>query len=111
MTRTEERIIERHAAAFARQLTSQRKMVRDFQKQYQKRRRAPAAHYFKSPMLPALEWRELLIREASFSLWRQWWPLLPEPHLRAAIAGCSLAVLVYCAHQRLGEPFNARYLL
>src|SRR5688500_1387729 len=38
----------------------------------------------------SLEFRELLIREASYELWHKWWPSLPESHLRGAISKCSL---------------------
>lgn len=57
------------------------------------------------------ELRELLIREASFELWRKWWPMLPEPHLRKTIGQCSLAVLLYCAHQRLGHDLRMWWTL
>jgi len=64
-----------------------------------------------SPTMAHLEFRELLIREASYVLWHQWWPSLPEPHLRGAISKCSLAVLIYTAHQRLGKKLTLWWTL
>lgn len=62
-------------------------------------------------LLPQREFRELLIREASYELWRKWWPSLPESHLRPVIGKLSLAVLLYNAHKRIGKDLRMWWTL
>lgn len=107
MTAGRERRILRKAQALVK--------LEDAQLEARRRLKVHRARGWRAPkqpkIVPGAELRELLIREASFNLWRRWWPELPAKHLRQSIGQFSLAVLVYMAHKRLGKDIRRWWTL
>jgi hypothetical protein len=105
------RILDGRLRATAMQLLKLKELEREAKKNTPGNHRRFRPRSYTRPGMFHLELRELLIREASFVLWRKWWPSLPESHLREAISKCSLAVLIYCAHKRLGKDLRMWWTL
>jgi hypothetical protein len=105
------RFLEGRIRAKALQLVKREDALREAKREVRGRRWRTTAGKRGHVLLFHREFRELVIREASFELWRKWWPSLPASDLRETINRLSLAVLLYSAHRRIGKDLRMWWTL